>query len=135
MNHTLQTIESAQAPKPIGPYSQAVALLTPQRLVFVSGMLPIDPQTGKLAAEDITAMTRRILKSIEGILAASGSNLEHVVRVEIFCTDLKRDFSSINAEYALHFNGSVKPARQTIQVAALPMDSPVEISCIAAIPS
>lgn len=134
MTNTLQTIESSHAPKPIGPYSQAVAMMSPQRLIFVSGLLPIDTETGKLANEEIGPMTQRILKAMKSILMDAGSNFDHVVRVEIFCTDLKRDFSAINMEYALHFTGATKPARQTIQVAALPMGSPVEISCIAAIP-
>lgn len=134
MSHIIQAIESSHAPKPIGPYSQAVALLSPKHLVFVSGFLPINPETGKLAEEDISSMTCRILETIQSVLIAAGSNLEHVVRVEIFCTDLKRDFAAINNEYARHFNGAVKPARQAIEVAGLPMGSPLEISCIAAIP-
>ncbi|MGZ3633616.1 MAG: Rid family detoxifying hydrolase [Parachlamydiaceae bacterium] len=134
MNQIIQTIESSEAPKPIGPYSQAVAMLSPKPLVFVSGFLPIDPQSGQLANEDVAAMTRRILDAIQSVLIAAGSNLSYALRVEIFCTDLKRDFATINSEYARYFKEAVKPARQTIEVAGLPMGSPVEISCIAAIP-
>lgn len=130
-----KAIRNSLAPEASGPYSQAVVLQSPQKLVFVSGQLPIDLSTGKLAVEEIGAMTRRILKSIEAILKEAGATLEDVVRVEIFCKELKRDFAEINKEYALHFTGAVKPARQTVEVACLPMDSPLEISCIAAISS
>ncbi len=133
-NTPLKAIETNLAPLPIGPYSQAVALQTSKSLVFVSGQVPIDITTGKLADENITLMTRRILTAIKDILVKAGSSMENVVRVEIFCTALKQDFSAINSEYALHFNGDVKPARQTIEVSALPLGSPVEISCIALIP-
>lgn len=127
-------VETEEAPRAIGPYSQAVAMQTKERLIFVSGLLPIDPATGKLLDGDISAMTRRILTSLKAILEKGGSSLEQVVRVEIFCTDMK-DFVSINAEYAQHFTGPTKPARQTVQVAALPMGAQVEISCIATIDS
>ncbi|MBA3602803.1 MAG: hypothetical protein H0W50_04015 [Parachlamydiaceae bacterium] len=133
-NNLLKAIQTKLVPLPVGPYSQAVALESAQRLVFVSGQLPIDMATGKLADENITLMTRRILTAIKNILAESGSSMENVVRVEIFCTALKQDFVAINNEYALHFADETKPARQTIEVSALPMGSPVEISCIAAIP-
>lgn len=128
-----KAIDTAAAPRAIGPYSQAVLMQSPQRLVFVSGQLPIDPVTGKLVEGDIAAMTRRILSSIKAILEEAGSNLENVVRVDVFCTDLA-DFATINAEYARFFNGFVKPARQTVQVAGLPLGAPVEISCIALAP-
>ncbi len=134
-NEILNAIQTHLAPIPIGPYSQAVSLKAPEQLVFVSGQVPIDPATGKLAEEDITMMTRRILTAIKNILIEAASSLDHVVKVEIFCTNLKQDFGAINAEYALHFTGEIKPARQTIEVSALPLGSPIEISCIAVIPS
>lgn len=127
----VQSISTKLAPAASGPYSQAIVMDAPQRLIFVSGQLPIDPTTNQLAQEDISAMTSRTLDYIQAILDAAGSNLEKVVRVEIFCTDLKRDFASINAIYSKYFNGEVKPARQSVQVAALPLGSPIEISCIA----
>ncbi len=132
-NLPFKAIETKLVPLPVGPYSQAVALESAQRLVFVSGQLPLDIATGKLADENITLMTRRILLAIRDILAEAGSGMENVVRIEIFCTALKQDFAAINSEYALHFPGEIKPARQTIEVSALPMGSPVEISCIAVI--
>lgn len=134
MSLTHKAITTKKAPAAVGPYSQAVTMLTPQPLIFVSGILPIDPDTNHIANEDITAMTRRTLTSIRNILEAAGTEMKNVLRVEIFCKELKRDFAAINAEYALHFLNEVKPARQTVEVAALPMESPIEISCIALIP-
>lgn len=128
---SLKAINTQSAPSAIGPYSQAVVVQSPQKLIFVSGQLPIDPATGKLIVGDMTAMTRCILNSIKAILEEAGSSMENVVRVDIFCTDLKSDFATINEEYGRHFTGSVKPARQTIQVAALPLGASVEISCVA----
>lgn len=130
-NQNSKAVKTSLAPLPIGPYSQAVTIKTSQQLVFVSGQVPIDLATGKLANEDITMMTRRILNAIKAILTEAGSSLDHVVRVEIFCTNLKQDFAAINSEYALHFTGEVKPARQTIEVSGLPLGAPIEISCIA----
>jgi len=128
----VRKIETGNAPKAIGPYSQGIEVSAGLALLFVSGQLPIDPQTGKLVEGDIQAMTRQVIANIEAILKAGGSSLLSVVRTDIFLTDLKRDFSGMNAEYALHFTGIHLPARQTVQVAALPMGSPIEISCIAA---
>lgn len=120
-------IETDKAPKAIGPYSQAVA---DGQLLFVSGQLPVDLQTGKLVQGDIRVLTQRVLTNIEEILKAAGLTFDHVVRTEIFLTNLS-DFAAVNEEYGKKFNGEVKPARQTIQVAKLPMESPIEISCIA----
>lgn len=131
MSDELKAIETTAAPKAIGPYSQAIVVQSAQKLVFVSGQLPIDLATGKLIEGDAAMMTRAILGFIKAILHNAGSSLEHVVRVEIFCTDLKRDFAAINEEYGRTFTGPVKPARQTIQVAALPLGAIVEISCVA----
>lgn len=130
MSHFLKKIETSEAPKALGPYSQAVALNEAKPLVFVSGQLPIDPQTGKLIIGDIKALTRQVINNLEAVLREAGSGLEFVVRTDVFLKDLK-DFADMNEEYAVRFSGKVTPARQTIQVADLPMGSPVEISCIA----
>lgn len=127
----IKAVETTAAPKAIGPYSQAVVIPSAQKLIFVSGQLPVDLATGKLIEGDAATMTRAILNSIKAILHHAGSSLDNIVRVEIFCTDLKRDFPAINEEYGQHFTGLVKPARQTIQVAALPLGAIIEISCIA----
>lgn len=129
INH-LKKIESKKAPKALGPYSQAVALTEAKPLIFVSGQLPIDPETGKLIEGDIRVLTRQVIDHLESILAEAGSNLENVVRTDVFLKDLK-EFSAMNEEYAKRFNGKIPPARQTIQVSDLPLGSKIEISCIA----
>ena len=126
----LKKIETQKAPKALGPYSQAIALNVTQGLIFVSGQLPIDPETGKLIAGDIKALTKQVIDNLEAILNEAGSRLEFVVRTEVFLLDLK-DFAAMNEEYSRRFSGKATPARQTIQVAGLPMNSPIEISCIA----
>ena len=123
----MKKIETSEAPKALGPYSQAVQQ---GELIFVSGQLPINPNTGQLLMGDISAQTRLVIENLKAILKASGSDLDKVVRCEVFLTDLE-NFKSMNEEYSKYFNGKCPPARQTIQVAALPMGSPIEISCIA----
>lgn len=127
----MKKIATEGAPKAIGPYSQAVLLASSQPLLFVSGQLPIDPISGTLIRGDIALLTTRIIDNIEAILKAAGTSLEKVLRTDVFLTDLK-DFAKMNEVYGQRFTGAVLPARQTIQVAALPMGSPIEISCIAA---
>lgn len=131
MHEKLSRIETDDAPQAIGPYSQAIVAAPGQALVFVSGQLPVDPHTGKLVDGDMRAMTNRVIDNLEAILKAGGSSLERVVRTDVFLTDLQADFASMNEAYAARFSGKVVPARQTVQVARLPMGAPVEISCIA----
>ncbi len=123
----LKKIETSEAPKAIGPYSQAVYSAP---FVFVSGQLPLDPLTGKLVEADILLQVNRVLDNLEAILKASGCSFQDVVRCDVFVKDLN-DFAIINQEYAKRFTQAVPPARQTIQVARLPLDALVEISCIA----
>ncbi len=123
-------VESTKAPKAIGPYSQALTISIHQRLIFVSGQLPLDPDTGELIQGDIRTQTQAILNTIEAILHEAGSDFKHVVRVEIFLTDLK-NFAIVNEEYAKKINVNTPPARQTIEVSALPKGANIEISCIA----
>lgn len=124
----MQKIDTSKAPKAIGPYSQAVKSGS---LIFVSGALPIDPANGQLITGSIAQLTRQIILNLKAILEEGGSGLDRVVRCDVFLTDLKQDFSAMNEEYGRHFNGSCPPARQTVQVSALPLGSPIEISCIA----
>jgi 2-iminobutanoate/2-iminopropanoate deaminase len=100
-------------------------------LVFVSGQLPLDPQTGKMVEGGIREMTRQVLSNLESVLIAGGSTMQQVLRVDIFLKDLKNDFAPMNEEYAKKFPGPIYPARQTVQVSELPLGSPIEISCIA----
>jgi len=131
MNRAFKKIETTQAPKAIGPYSQGIATSEGQSFIFVSGQLPVDPISGKLIEGDIKALTKQVIDNIEAILTAGGSALDQVVRTDVFLKDLKRDFVSMNEEYAKRFVQAIAPARQTIQVAELPMGSLIEISCIA----
>lgn len=123
----LKKIESSLAPKALGPYSQAI-FATP--FIFVSGQLAIDPSTGKMIDPDIRNQINRVWENIEEILKASNCTLQNIVRYEIFMIDLK-DFPVVNEECAKRLTHSILPARQTIQVARLPLDALVEISCIA----
>jgi 2-iminobutanoate/2-iminopropanoate deaminase len=123
-------VQSDKLPKPAGPYSPAVAF---DRLVFVSGQAAKDPATGQLVGTDIESQTEQVLKNIASILEASGSSLDRVLRCGVFLTDIS-DFARMNAVYSRVF-GENRPARTTVQVAALP--SPglrVEIDAIAYIP-
>lgn len=121
----MKKIQTDKAPAAIGPYSQAVVA---GGTVYVSGQLPIDPATGKLVEGDIKILTARVIDNLEAILVAAGSSLDKVVRVDVFLKDLK-DFAAMNEVYAKRFSSA--PARQTIQVSALPLGSIIEISCIA----
>lgn len=130
---SLQRIETTEAPKAFGPYSQGVTatLSVGQKLIFVSGMLPMDPMTGKLLEGDIKLLTRQVIMNLEAVLKAGNSSLHNVVRTDIFLKDMKNDFSSMNEEYAQWFTSQTAPARQTVQISELPLGSRIEISCIA----
>lgn len=121
-----EVIASAGAPAAIGPYSQAIRA---GGLVFVSGQIPLDPETGQVVAGGIAAQTERALESLRAILAASGSGLERVVKTTIFLTDLGA-FAEVNAVYARYFP-QAPPARATVQVAALPRGVGIEIEAVA----
>lgn len=121
-----QRIQTDKSPAAIGPYSQAIRL---GNLVFVSGMLPIVPETGELLTEDVSAMTDRIFTNLAALLAEAGSSLDQVVKTTVFLADLN-DFAVMNAAYAKHFTAN-PPARSTVQVAKLPRDARVEIEAIA----
>lgn len=122
-------IEGTGIPQAVGPYSQAIAS---GNLLFISGQIPIDPTTGKLVAAEIRMQTNRVLDNLAAILKAAGCTFKDVVRAEVFLKDLN-DFGVLNEEYTKRFTQAVPPVRQTIQVARLPLDALVEISCIAVI--
>lgn len=121
-----KAIQIPGAPAPIGPYSQAIVS---GNTVYVSGQIPLNPFTGELEVDSIEAATHRILKNIESLLKEADMTLENVVKCSIFMTDLGQ-FSEMNSVYSSYF-GSVPPARETVQVSKLPMNVPIEISCIA----
>jgi len=121
-----KAIQIPGAPDPIGPYSQAILS---GNMLFVSGQIPLNPTTGKLQIETIEQATQQVLTNIEALLAEAGMNFEHVVKCSIFLKDLN-DFSRVNEIYGSYFN-TTPPARETVEVARLPLDVPIEISCIA----
>lgn len=116
------------APRPVGPYSQAVSH---GGLVFASGQVPLDPATGRLVDGEIEAQTEQVIRNLAAVLTAAGSSLERVVRATVYLTDLSL-FARMNAVYARHFTGDPKPARSTIAAAALPLGARIEIDVIAA---
>lgn len=121
-----KVIYSAQAPDPIGPYSQAVRTGS---LVFVSGQIALDKSTGDLVGGDITRETHQVMKNLGEILKAAGINFSHVVKCTIFLRDMG-DFPKVNEVYGQYFTKDA-PARETVEVSRLPKDVNVEISCIA----
>lgn len=129
-NPDITQIVTDQAPKAIGPYSQAIRAGS---YVFISGQIAIDPSTGKLSGETIQEQTRQVLKNLEAILAAEGLTLENVVKTDVYMKDLK-DFQVMNGIYAEKFSYAIKPARATVQISKLPLDAMVEISCVAFVP-
>jgi 2-iminobutanoate/2-iminopropanoate deaminase len=123
-----KVVHSAEAPKAIGPYSQAVQV-APGTLTFLSGQVPLDPTTGEMVQGDIVRQTERVMENLRAVLNTAGIDFGHVVRCTIFLADL-RDFAQVNEVYARYFQ-SAPPARSTVQVAALPRGARVEIDAIA----
>ena len=124
---TRTIIHSDDAPKAIGPYSQAVAA---GGVVYCSGQIALDPKTGELVgAGDVKAQTRQVMENLKAVLTAAGSSLAAVVKTTIYLKDLG-DFATVNELYGSYFP-SQPPARATVQVAALPRAALVEIDAIA----
>lgn len=121
-----QIINTNQAPKAIGPYSQAVKAGS---LLFISGQLPADKDSGNIVDGGIEAQTRQSLENIKAILTAAGVTLENVVKTTVFLKNMD-DFAAMNAVYAQYFTQNC-PARACVQVAKLPKDAMVEIEVIA----
>ena len=120
-------IETLDAPKAIGPYSQAVQAGS---FLFISGQIPIDPKSGKVMASTIEEQTNQVLDNIEAILKSANLNFQHIVKTEVYLKNMD-DFAAMNAIYAARFSHPIKPARQAMQVGKFPMDVLVEISAIA----
>jgi 2-iminobutanoate/2-iminopropanoate deaminase len=121
-----EIITTDDAPKAIGPYSQAVRVGT---LVFLSGQIPLDPKTGEVVLGDVADQTRRVMDNLAAVLRAAGVSLSEVVRSTIYLTNLA-DFTKVNEVYGSYFP-TEPPARATVQVAALPRGASVEIDMIA----
>ena len=119
-------VAAADAPKAIGPYSQAVVA---GGMVYSAGQIPLDPRTGALVGATAAEQTDQVLRNLAAVLAAAGSGLDLVVKTTVYLVDLA-DFPAMNEVYAQHFAGH-KPARSTVQVAALPTGARVEIDAVA----
>lgn len=119
-------IQIPGAPAPIGPYSQAILK---SDTLYVSGQIPVNPESGELMTVDIETATAQVLNNIGSLLAEAQMDFSNVVKCSIFLKDLN-DFAAVNGIYASFFQNE-PPARETVQVSRLPLDVPIEISCIA----
>ena len=121
-----KVIQSENAPKPVGPYSQAIEA---GNLLFCSGQIAIDPATDKVLTGDVETQTRQVMKNIKAVLDKAGYTWNHIVKTTIFLTDMG-DFAKVNAIYAEAFK-ELPPARSTVQVSGLPKGVNVEIEVTA----
>ena len=121
-----QVVKTDNAPKPVGPYSQAVRS---GNLVFVAGQGCVNPKTGQKETGSVQAETRQVLENVKAILEAAGTSLSRVVKTTCYLADMN-DFQAFNAVYAEYFPGD-PPARTTIQAGRLPLDLKVEIEAVA----
>lgn len=122
----MKSIATSNAPRAIGPYSQAVIT---GNLVFCSGQIPLDPETMEIVGDTITEQTNRVFLNLAGLLEAAGSGLQQVVKTTVYLKDMS-EFAAMNEEYARHF-GDHRPARAAVEVARLPKDVRIEIDAIA----
>lgn len=122
----LNAIASSDAPKAIGPYSQAIKA---GNTIYCSGQIGLLPESNTMVGSDITTQAHQALKNLSAVLMAAGSDMEHVVKVTVYLKDLN-DFATVNDIYKDYFP-ALKPARATVQVSRLPKDALVEIDCIA----
>jgi 2-iminobutanoate/2-iminopropanoate deaminase len=122
------TVATAKAPAAIGPYSQAVVA---GGFVFTAGQIALDPTTGQLVEGDVVAQTDRVLSNLSEVLAAAGASWAEVVKTTVYLVDLA-DFPRVNEAYARRL-GAARPARSTVQVAALPRGALVEIDAVAVV--
>ena len=120
-------ISTTQPPAAIGPYSQGVE--TQGTMIFVSGQLPIDPNTGAFAGDDIVTQCHQSIRNVKAILETAGTDLEHVAKTTVFIKNMN-DFSALNEVYAQYFSNGL-PARSAVEVACLPKGALVEIEAIA----
>ena len=124
-----EAIKAAGAPAAIAPYSPAIRA---GHLLFISGQIPLHPQTGQLVGDDIAAQTEQVMHNIVALLEAAGASFEHVVKTTVYLKDFN-DFGAMNEVYG-RFLVSPPPARATVEVSRLPRDVKVEIEAIAVLP-
>jgi 2-iminobutanoate/2-iminopropanoate deaminase len=129
LDRPIREVRTADAPEPVGPYSQAVVH---GGLVFASGQIPLDPATGQRVEGGIEEQAEQVIANLSAVLRAAGSSLERVVKASVFLTDLSL-FPRVNGVYARHFTGEPAPARSTVQVAALPLGADIEIDVVAVV--
>jgi 2-iminobutanoate/2-iminopropanoate deaminase len=120
-------INTVKAPKVVGPYSQAVSA---GKFIFCSGQIAINPVDNKMITGGIKEQTKQVLENLKAVLVHAGADLNRVVKVEIYLKNMS-DFEIVNKVYAEYFKGKVLPSRVTVEVARLPKDSLLEISCMA----
>ena len=124
----IEPIETNSAPKPVGPYNQAVLV---ENWLYCSGQIALDPSTGVMMGNgNIEEETRQVLKNLMAVVEAAGGKNSNVVRTTIYLTDLN-DFAKVNAIYAETFGGSASPARACVEVSNLPKGGKIEVDCIA----
>lgn len=122
----IETVVTDRGPKAIGPYSQAIRA---NGFVFLSGQIPLDPRTQQVIEGDIAAQTERVLENLKGVVEASGSSIQRVVKTTVFLADMD-DFAAMNEVYARYFT-THPPARSTVEVSRLPKNVRVEIDLVA----
>ena len=120
-------IKTSKAPKPIGPYNQAVIS---NNLLFISGQVAFDPKTDTLVLDNIENETKQVMENLKAILESVNATFENVIKTSIFLSDMD-NFAKVNGVYGSYFNEDTAPARETVEVARLPKDVNVEISMIA----
>jgi len=120
-------IRTNNAPAPIGPYNQAVQY---GDMLFISGQIPLHPATGQLVMDNIQAETTQVMENLKAILAEAGMSFSNVVKTTIFLTDMGQ-FAQVNEIYGKYFDNDTAPARETVQIGALPKGVNVEISMTA----
>lgn len=123
----LRKIHTEHAPQAIGPYSQGIEV---GDFIFLSGQIPVDPETNEVIEGDIVAQTNQVMRNIQAILVSIGLTLNHIVKTTIFLKNMD-EFTLVNEAYAKHF-GEHRPARSTVEVSRLPKNVSIEIEVIAA---
>jgi len=125
-SHKIEKVSTPKAPQPVGPYSQGIKA---GRLIFVSGQIPLDPETGRMVEGDFKARARRALENALAVVEAAGGRLENIVKVTVYLTDLERagEFNHVYEE----FMGNHRPARALVGVARLPAGADVEVEMMA----
>ena len=129
MNIERKSINTQSAPRALGPYSQAIIT---GGLIFTSGQIPLNPMTGNIVDGDFKQRVMQVLKNINAVLEAGGTEFSSILKMTVFLTDLSR-FSIVNEVFSDQFKGIEPPARSVVEVAGLPMNADIEIECIASV--